>query len=1224
MAASLKLTLHLEEGNIELSHSSQPKVNGLGNVMLASVEITKEVYRPGNIVAVLQIVDKNIDMSSMDFKTLLDKTVSLYDGAKNIAEDYIIYECVPEYKPNDNTTSLYVTLHIYSPEYSLTFNKYNQCHVAEKLGADIFKDICTRNSGVIKSFDYSNLQRIFIENNDKTKTEFIQPYLVQYEETALDFLVRVANTCGEFLFYENGTWQLGYKPGEAQKLGEKAFTSVSYRKFTSHAVVKKHSTNYLDTNNGETTDLTSVYYGMKEEYLETLTEEQAHWWDAVCKRVDIANVGTWIYHVGEILKKPNITEMLYYVGTSFASDLAKAQLKLKDVQDKWNATFIQPYEGKPEQYTKINNKKVVCPLSNYNAKSKFGKDFFVQVRNGENAASDGEIHINFGTSYKTLLLGDVIQVLNEKYIVTKIYYTSKVSGSPKVVDPSGRTSIEINANLEVDAVKVVNDNYYPPFVEDDPINRIDNQVGIITANNDPLQLGRVQFRYSWQSEVPGKPCSPWVRIAQPFASKDSAIRFIPRVDDEVMISYEYGLIDRPFMVGSLASETHKLDLAENKTAFFANAVPNSFINDSHHGYFNNDFIIKSPNGQYIKFLAPSKEGFANFVTSAIPGYAKICSFLPVGADLFTKLPNTGQEFSGGINIGDAYGVFNINLSTEKRKVLISSAMGDVQIDAFTGITISAPNGNVKIEGKNVEIVAGNNLTLTSGANIDKMKKFYNRSIGNALLSTAVDGLITDLKCICVDLSLVRCIVEGILKPVGGTMLIKSKRYLRLEAGSGSTILPKEVYKKEVNKKEANKRQELLDALQNEMIVLDTVNATLGLMDCYEKTFAGYNAEVKLLIRMYNDEKISFKNSVLGYARAGGLVQYNNVLSHVNSLSRDDYYDTIEDIFNMANGNVENVQEGLKLSKFKILVYLANNGELEKIDERLTSQKTQAINTACNLVAKIREYKTFVNDVKKNVNGKVQADIIKITDLNICTAPIEYKNTIFGYMSKAIEQNNEGEEVVGQNDEGGGDGVAEGNNGAENFVVLEHDEVATGQNREPTGARKEIFDSLPHEITQLERLGQVNNNPTIDRVTRRKIIYKLLQILKAAKLVTIKNEAGIKNYVLLDHDQNLSVLDSEDVCNNNETWQKYLDCVKPYEKEGKLETAKAFLQKMNWFGLEDLYPLKYWKEVSIYNPAAEGEILLSDTSGNTCKINGEVIKTSPTSAVKTARDALKKI
>ena len=44
-------------------------------------------------------------------------------------------------------------------------------------------------------------------------------------------------------------------------------------------------------------------------------------------------------------------------------------------------------------------------------------------------------------------------------------------------------------------------------------------------------------------------------------------------------------------------------------------------------------------------------------------------------------------------------------------------MGDVSIDAFSGITLSAPNGNVKIVGKNVSIEAGNNIEITSGNNI---------------------------------------------------------------------------------------------------------------------------------------------------------------------------------------------------------------------------------------------------------------------------------------------------------------------------------------------------------------------------------------------------------------------------------------------------------------------------------------------------------------------------
>lgn len=41
--------------------------------------------------------------------------------------------------------------------------------------------------------------------------EFIQPYLVQYNESFFDFLVRVSNRCGEFLYYEDGYFNIGWE-----------------------------------------------------------------------------------------------------------------------------------------------------------------------------------------------------------------------------------------------------------------------------------------------------------------------------------------------------------------------------------------------------------------------------------------------------------------------------------------------------------------------------------------------------------------------------------------------------------------------------------------------------------------------------------------------------------------------------------------------------------------------------------------------------------------------------------------------------------------------------------------------------------------------------------------------------------------------------------------------------------------------------------------------------
>ena len=58
------------------------------------------------------------------------------------------------------------------------------------------------------------------------------------------------------------------------------------------------------------------------------------------------------------------------------------------------------------------------------------------------------------------------------------------------------------------------------------------------------------------------------------------------------------------------------------------------------------------------------------------------------------------------------------MKSHKRSIEIKSPFGTVEIDAFSGITISAPNGDVTIRGKNINLEAGNKVNIRSGMNID--------------------------------------------------------------------------------------------------------------------------------------------------------------------------------------------------------------------------------------------------------------------------------------------------------------------------------------------------------------------------------------------------------------------------------------------------------------------------------------------------------------------------
>lgn len=75
----------------------------------------------------------------------------------------------------------------------------------QELDSEIKKLNSIINDGTKSQF---NKNPRYLYYNDK---EFIQPYLVQYNESFFDFLVRVSNRCGEFLYYEDGYFNIGWK-----------------------------------------------------------------------------------------------------------------------------------------------------------------------------------------------------------------------------------------------------------------------------------------------------------------------------------------------------------------------------------------------------------------------------------------------------------------------------------------------------------------------------------------------------------------------------------------------------------------------------------------------------------------------------------------------------------------------------------------------------------------------------------------------------------------------------------------------------------------------------------------------------------------------------------------------------------------------------------------------------------------------------------------------------
>ncbi len=73
-------------------------------------------------------------------------------------------------------------------------------------------------------------------------------------------------------------------------------------------------------------------------------------------------------------------------------------------------------------------------------------------------------------------------------------------------------------------------------------------IGIVTDNKDPEKLGRVKVKMPILSE---KDTTFWVPIVMPGAGKNRGWFFIPEVEDEVLVMFEHGDVNRPLVIGAL-------------------------------------------------------------------------------------------------------------------------------------------------------------------------------------------------------------------------------------------------------------------------------------------------------------------------------------------------------------------------------------------------------------------------------------------------------------------------------------------------------------------------------------------------------------------------------------------------------------------------------------------------------------------------------------------------
>ena len=107
--------------------------------------------------------------------------------------------------------------------------------------------------------------------------------------------------------------------------------------------------------------------------------------------------------------------------------------------------------------------------------------------------------------------------------------------------------------------------------------RAEQQPAIVKDNNDPQGMGRVRVQFFWQK---GDELSPWIRMIQPYAGSGKGFYFIPEVGEEVMVDFENGNAERPFVLGAHYNGAAKSGYKPTTKAIHTQSGTKILLNDA--------------------------------------------------------------------------------------------------------------------------------------------------------------------------------------------------------------------------------------------------------------------------------------------------------------------------------------------------------------------------------------------------------------------------------------------------------------------------------------------------------------------------------------------------------------------------------------------------------------------------------------------------------------------
>ncbi len=134
----------------------------------------------------------------------------------------------------------------------------------------------------------------------------------------------------------------------------------------------------------------------------------------------------------------------------------------------------------------------------------------------------------------------------------------------------------VNEHAVTDSRAVFADSpFRPPAKTPRPRARIQSATVVGSGETQTDEFGRVRVHFPWDRERRGHSC--WLRVSQPWAGAGYGMFVLPRVNQEVLVDFDDGDPEQPFVVGRVFNQVNpvveRLPLHETRGIWKGNSTP---------------------------------------------------------------------------------------------------------------------------------------------------------------------------------------------------------------------------------------------------------------------------------------------------------------------------------------------------------------------------------------------------------------------------------------------------------------------------------------------------------------------------------------------------------------------------------------------------------------------------------------------------------------------------